>query len=367
MKKETTTINMEETIMETKELEEVVLEEDEEIEDVAEEEAEIAELNATITDEEIDKINCTVDVSDVEGAKLSDYAAYLRDIRSYPVMTSQESARLLSQGKAAKDAGDEEVWYELRNRVVMGNVRLVIHIAKQVAIAAGSFDYISDMISEGNSGLMKACDKFSPENGARFGTYAWYWIRQAIQRNCMDLNKSVHIPYHITQQISAMWKSRAALEQAIGHEPSDSELADYMGGIFTAAKIAELKRISSINSGMASLDQKLGDDADSDSLNEVVGDSDNFMDDIRLDDKQRAIFKVFNSLDIKKKELIAVFCSFGACGFPKKTYDQIAQYLYDHGMTKTRVSHQRIEQMVKATLERVQRNPKAVKALRDAM
>ena len=127
--------------------------------------------------------------------------AYLRDIRRTPLLTPQQE---FDTAQAAR-AGD----FEARQAMIEHNLRLVVSIAKNYL---GRGLPMSDLIEEGNLGLMHAIGKFEPERGFRFSTYASWWIRQSIERALMHQARLVRLPVHIVRELNQVLKARRALE-----------------------------------------------------------------------------------------------------------------------------------------------------------
>ncbi len=148
----------------------------------------------------------------------SDLQLYLKEIRSTPLLSPEEEREL---GWAIVN----ENCPAARERMIRANLRLVVAIAKNYANRGLS---LSDLIEEGNVGLVRAVEGFDPSHGARFSTYASWWIKQAIKRALINANQPVHVPAYMVELI-AKWKAAyRKLETELGHPPSMQELAQAM-------------------------------------------------------------------------------------------------------------------------------------------
>lgn len=156
---------------------------------------------------------------------------YLKDIGSIPLL-SREEEEVLSH--KVKDGDDEA-----RKTLIHSNLRLVVSIAKRYTKLGLS---LLDLIEEGNIGLMKSIDKYDPAKGCRVGTYASWWIKQAIMRALANQGKTIRIPVYMLEKISAVNKAIASLTQQNSRPPTDEEIIKATG--LDVEKIHEIKRIS---------------------------------------------------------------------------------------------------------------------------
>ena len=140
--------------------------------------------------------------------------AYLKEIGAVPLLGAEEEAALA----AAARAGDAQA----RRRLCEANLRLVVSVAKRYAGRGLPF---LDLIQEGNLGLMKAAEKFEPERGFKFSTYATWWIRQAITRAIADQGRTIRIPVHLVENINRVKKTSSELLHQNGREPTPAEIA----------------------------------------------------------------------------------------------------------------------------------------------
>ena len=137
-----------------------------------------------------------------------------------------------------------------RERLVATNLRLVVSVAKRFANRGVP---LLDLIQEGNLGLLKAVDRFDPERGYRFSTYATWWIRQAVARGLASQGRSVRLPVHASEALSRALAEAGRLRQSLGREPSASEIAENLG-----LSSAQVKRVLAAAIDPVSLDSPCG-------------------------------------------------------------------------------------------------------------
>jgi RNA polymerase primary sigma factor len=143
------------------------------------------------------------------------FQSYLRDIRSFGLLTHVEEIDLARQVAA----GDEQA----RRKLIESNVRLVITIARRY-ISTGV--PLIDLIQEGNLGLMRAAEKFDYRRGCHFGTYATWWIRQAVSRAATDQSRLIHLPEHVASRLRKVRRIETQLSQESGLEPLPEQIAE---------------------------------------------------------------------------------------------------------------------------------------------
>ena len=154
---------------------------------------------------------------------------YYREIMKTPLLSIEEEVEL---GERIK-AGDAEA----RSHLIRANLRLVVKIANDYS---GYGVSLSDLISEGNLGLMKAVERYDPEKGGKFSTYGAWWIKQAIKRALANQSKTVRLPVHMVDKIARVRRIASILSEILGREPSDEEIAEELG--LQPHKIAMLKQ-----------------------------------------------------------------------------------------------------------------------------
>lgn len=169
---------------------------------------------------------------------------YLGRVRKGSLLTAREEVELgrrVRQGDAAA-----------RRRLIESNLRLAISIAKKYRGRGVSFE---DLIQEGNAGLIRAVEKFDPEMGNRFSTYATWWIRQAVTRAIADQSRAVRLPAHVFDSVFRMRRVENSLSVELGRDPSEEEVADKLG-----VRPEETRRLREVSQPISSVNARLGDE-----------------------------------------------------------------------------------------------------------
>ncbi len=198
------------------------------------------------------------EIAQLEGAPLDDSVRmWLREIGKTPLLSHAEEQRLAE----LVAQGDEEA----KRKLILANLRLVVSIAKRYSGRGMPF---SDLIQEGNLGLIRAVEKFDHRRGYKFSTYATWWIRQAITRAIADQARTIRIPVHMVETINRLMKRRSQLEQELGRSPTPEELAEDLG--MSVDKVCEIIRIAP---EPLSLDTPVGEEEDTQLLDFIEDDS----------------------------------------------------------------------------------------------
>ena len=183
-------------------------------------------------------------------------SSYFARIDKGALLTHAEEVHLSKRARA----GDAKA----RTRLVEKNLRLVVSVAKKYRGYGVPFE---DLIQEGNLGLMKAVDKFDPDRGWRFSTYATWWVRQAIGKAVADKGRTIRLPVHMGEKMRKMARTYNRLSAELGREPTDEEVAGRLE--WTAEKVREVK---SAMPDATSLDKPLGSGDDTSELGSLVED-----------------------------------------------------------------------------------------------
>lgn len=217
--------------------------------DFAEPESRDIEDEEELSDEELAITAENVDAFADDSVRL-----YLREIGKIPLLTPEEEADLAQ--RIVK--GDKKA----KNKMVESNMRLVVSIAKRYG--GRGLDFL-DLIQEGNTGLLRAVDKFDPEKGFKFSTYATWWVRQAITRAIADQARTIRIPVHMVETINKVLRTTRKLTSELNREPTNEEIAKALN--MEPEKVDYVMRIKQ---DIASLDASVGRDGDDE--DSVLGD-----------------------------------------------------------------------------------------------
>lgn len=183
---------------------------------------------------------------------------YMRELGFQPLLTAEEEVTLARK----LQKGDEQA----RNRMIECNLRLVVKIARHYL--GRGLDFL-DLIEEGNLGLMTAVEKFDPERGFRFSTYATWWIRQTIERAIMNQSRTVRLPIHVIKELNVYLRAAKKLTQELDHEATPEEVAAMVD-----KPIEDIRRVMQLAPDSTSIDAPLAVDSTR-SLAEVLPDENN--------------------------------------------------------------------------------------------
>ncbi len=271
----------------------------------------------------------------MEGGDLGNaLQAYLRDIRRTPLLTPQQEFETATRARA----GD----FEARQAMIEHNLRLVVSIAKNYL---GRGLPMSDLIEEGNLGLMHAIGKFEPERGFRFSTYASWWIRQAVERALMHQARLVRLPVHIVRELNQVLKARRSLEALSAGQGGESQVRDEDVARALGRPVEEIAALLAYAELPSSLDSPVDRNGEgSESMLDLVADE-QAMDPagLRLTHELEGLLKAgLASLSDREREVLAG--RYGLADREPETLDVLAVRL---GLTRERIRQIQIEAQAK--------------------
>jgi RNA polymerase primary sigma factor len=242
---------------------------------------------------------------------------YLREIGQVQLLNPAQEIELAARIRK----GDRRA----RDQMIKANLRLVVKIAHDYE---GLGLPLLDLINEGNIGLMKAVERFDPAKGGKLSTYGAWWIKQSIKRALANQAKTIRLPVHLVDKISKMRRTALKLQEVLGREPSDQELADELG--MSASRVAHL-RSAAIRP--ASLDAPMGDD-ESNNFAEIVQDENAETPYAQLEEKTvtAMLREMIRNLDPREATILQF--RFGLDGGPEKTLEEVGG---NFGVTRERV------------------------------
>ncbi|MCL5942536.1 MAG: RNA polymerase sigma factor RpoD [Actinobacteria bacterium] len=284
----------------------------------------------------LSKLDLAIDHSADDPVRL-----YLREIGKVPLLTAEEEITLARRVRC-KDV-------EAKRRLTEANLRLVVSIAKRYV---GRGLLFLDLIQEGNLGLIRAVEKFDPDRGFKFSTYATWWIRQAITRAIADQARTIRVPVHMVETINKVKAVQRDLVQRNGREPGVQEIAAEMG--MTPARVRDILKAAQ---EPLSLETPLGEDDDSE-----LGD---FIEDLEADQPLEAVARkirheelrrVLDTLTVRERKVLEL--RFGLGGEQPRTLEEVGE--------RFGVTRERIRQVEAKTLNRL-KNYRDAQRLKDLL
>lgn len=259
---------------------------------------------------------------------------YLNEIGFSPLLSAEEEvyyARLAIKGD---EAG--------RKRMIESNLRLVVKISRRYVNRGLT---LLDLIEEGNLGLIRAVEKFDPERGFRFSTYATWWIRQTIERALMNQTRTIRLPIHVVKELNVYLRAARELTQKLDHEPSAEEIAEMLD-----RPVENVKRMLKLNERVTSIDAPMGGDSEKTMVENITGE--NVTDPSELlqsDNLHGNLTQWLGELSEKQREVIAR--RFGLLGYEMSTLEEVGSEI---GLTRERVRQIQVEALkrLRAVMEK---------------
>jgi RNA polymerase nonessential primary-like sigma factor len=248
---------------------------------------------------------------------------YLQDVGASALLTAEEEVSL---GRRAQ-RGDAAA----RSRMIVSNLRLVVKIARRYLNRGMA---LLDLIEEGNIGLIRAVEKFDPERGFRFSTYATWWIRQTIDRALINQTRTIRLPIHVVKEINLYLRVARSLTNSLQREPTADDIAHWLD-----RPASEVKRVMGLNDRVASVDTPRNPDQDK-SLLDTIPDEQNPDPAILLQETDLIKHIDLWLLQLNDKQRAVIECRFGLRGNEIYTLEEVGNKL---GITRERVRQIQLE------------------------
>ncbi|WHR51036.1 RNA polymerase sigma factor RpoS [Vibrio furnissii] len=285
-------------------------------------------VNNTATDQELttndnDQSEEVREEFDASTKSLDATQMYLSEIGFSPLLTAEEE--VLYARRALR--GDEAA----RKRMIESNLRLVVKISRRYSNRGLA---LLDLIEEGNLGLIRAVEKFDPERGFRFSTYATWWIRQTIERALMNQTRTIRLPIHVVKELNIYLRTARELSQKLDHEPTAEEIA-----VELDKPVDDVSKMLRLNERISSVDTPIGGDGDK-ALLDIIPDINNSDPEVSTqdDDIRDSLVAWLDELNPKQKEVLAR--RFGLLGYEPSTLEEVGREI---NLTRERVRQIQVE------------------------
>lgn len=252
---------------------------------------------------------------------------YLNEIGFSPLLTPEEEVHYGRLARKGDPAG--------RQRMIESNLRLVVKIARRYLNRGLT---LLDLIEEGNLGLIRAVEKFDPERGFRFSTYATWWIRQTIERALMNQTRTIRLPIHVVKELNVYLRASRELTQKLDHEPTADDIADHLD-----RPVASVKRMMGLNERVSSVDYPVGSENDKPLLDTLADENEAGPESELVDFDVKAHVDEWLG-ELTEKQMEVVVRRFGLRGHEAATLEEVGEEI---GLTRERVRQIQVEALKK--------------------